>query len=49
MLVVNGIEQSDIKAVGKGENEPIADNSTSAGQAINRRGEFIFKAKTATA
>ena len=47
MLMANGIEQSDIKAVGKGENEPIADNSTPAGQAINRRAEFVFKTKTA--
>ena len=43
LLVANGIEQSSITAVGKGENEPIADNATPAGQAINRRGEFIFK------
>lgn len=46
LLVANGIDKTDIKAVGMGENEPIADNSTPAGQAINRRGEFIFKAKT---
>jgi outer membrane protein OmpA-like peptidoglycan-associated protein len=46
LLVENGIDKSDIKAVGMGEKEPIADNSTPAGQAINRRGEFIFKAKT---
>ena len=47
LLVRNGIDRADIKAVGMGEQKPIADNSTEAGQAINRRGEFIFKAKTA--
>jgi len=46
LLIANGIDASDIKAVGMGEKNPIADNSTEAGQAINRRGEFIFKAKT---
>ncbi len=45
LLVANGIDEADIKAVGMGEEEPIADNSTPAGQAINRRGEFIFKTK----
>jgi len=45
LLIINGIDSSDIKAVGMGEKEPIADNATEAGQAINRRGEFIFKAK----
>jgi adhesin transport system outer membrane protein len=47
LLVSNGIDRGDIKAVGMGEKKPIADNSTAAGQAINRRGEFIFKAKSA--
>lgn len=47
LLVNNGIDRGDIKAVGMGEKNPIADNSTEAGQAINRRGEFIFKAKSA--
>jgi outer membrane protein OmpA-like peptidoglycan-associated protein len=46
LLVANGIAESDIKAIGKGEEDPIADNSTPAGQAINRRGEFIFKTKS---
>ena len=48
LLVANGIAESDIKAIGKGEEDPIADNSTPAGQAINRRGEFIFKTKSPT-
>jgi len=46
LLIANGIAETDIKAIGKGEKDPIADNSTPAGQAINRRGEFIFKTKT---
>lgn len=45
MLIDNGIDAADIRAIGMGEKNPIADNSTEAGQAINRRGEFIFKAK----
>jgi outer membrane protein OmpA-like peptidoglycan-associated protein len=48
LLISNGIDSSDIKAFGMGEKNPIADNSTEAGQAINRRGEFIFKVKTPT-
>ena len=45
LLIANGIDETDIKAVGMGEKEPISDNSTPAGQAINRRGEFIFRTK----
>ncbi len=45
LLITNGIDSADIIAIGVGENEPIADNSTAAGKAINRRGEFIFKAR----
>ncbi len=46
ILVANGIDEIDIKAIGMGEWRPIAKNSTPAGQAINRRGEFIIKAKS---
>ena len=46
LLVANGVDKTDIRAVGMGEKEPIADNATLSGQAINRRGEFTFKAKT---
>lgn len=42
LLVQEGINRSFIKARGMGEKNPIADNSTKAGQAINRRGEFFF-------
>jgi adhesin transport system outer membrane protein len=45
LLIKQGIPASSITAIGKGEADPIADNATKAGQAINRRGEFVFKAK----
>jgi outer membrane protein OmpA-like peptidoglycan-associated protein len=45
LLVAYGIDETDITSIAMGEKEPIADNSTPAGQAINRRGEFIFKTK----
>ncbi len=45
LLTSNGIDDANITAVGVGEGKPIADNATEAGQAINRRGEFIFKTK----
>jgi outer membrane protein OmpA-like peptidoglycan-associated protein len=43
MLVKSGIDPYRIRAVGMGERMPMADNSTPGGQAINRRGEFVFK------
>ena len=42
LLLSSGISADKITAIGKGENEPIANNSTKEGQAINRRGEFVF-------
>ncbi len=42
MLVNAGLNGQHITAVGKGENDPIADNSTEEGRASNRRGEFRF-------
>lgn len=42
LLVARGLEGADIKSYGMGERDPIADNSTPEGQAINRRGEFRF-------
>ncbi len=44
LLISEGIDADAIVAIGKGEKLPIADNSTKEGQAINRRGEFTFKA-----
>ncbi len=46
LLISHGINATDISARGMGEKNPIADNSTEAGQAINRRGEFKFNAKS---
>ena len=48
LLSENGIDADNIKAFGMGEADPIADNSTEAGQAINRRGEFKFIRKSET-
>ncbi len=39
-LVSNGIESDRLKAVGYGENNPIADNESTQGMAKNRRIEF---------
>ena len=37
LLVANGVESSRLQAVGKGFDEPIANNDTPEGQALNRR------------
>jgi len=42
-LTSKGIDSKKIKALGLGEKNPIADNATSQGQSINRRGELRFK------
>lgn len=46
LLVSLGLDGNKIKAFGMGEKNPIADNSTKEGQAINRRGELRFKFKS---
>ena len=38
-----GVDGFNLRAVGKGSHEPVADNSTDAGRAKNRRVEFIKK------
>jgi adhesin transport system outer membrane protein len=43
LLVSDGVDPASINAIGMGEEMPMADNSTPGGQAINRRGEFVFK------
>ena len=40
-LVAGGIDPARLSAVGLGESEPIASNSTAAGRAENRRIEFV--------
>lgn len=43
LMVSHGVEKNAIKAYGMGEKNPIADNSTPEGKAINRRGELRVK------
>lgn len=40
ILIDNGIKSSRLTAIGMGESNPIADNSTKEGRALNRRIEF---------
>ncbi len=42
-LVKLGVDEWNLRAVGKGSHEPIADNGTKEGQAKNRRVEFVKK------
>ena len=42
-LVQRGVAGNRMKTVGKGENEPIADNNTATGRADNRRIEFYVQ------
>ena len=47
-LVQSGIDADSIRLFPVGEGEPIADNDTESGQAINRRGMFLFRSATAS-
>ncbi|MEX1667811.1 TolC family outer membrane protein [Zhongshania guokunii] len=42
MLIKAGVSADRIYIAGRGEDEPLADNATDDGRAINRRGEFRF-------
>ena len=42
-LIKKGINQNELRAIGYGEDYPIADNKTSEGRAMNRRIEFKIK------
>ncbi|MEM9938631.1 MAG: OmpA family protein [Pseudomonadota bacterium] len=41
-LVVSGVQDIRLNAVGMGETQPIADNATAAGRAANRRVEILL-------
>ncbi len=40
-LVEHGVPQSNIRAIGRGESQPVASNSTASGKAKNRRVEIV--------
>jgi flagellar motor protein MotB len=40
-LVQNGVEPGRVVAEGRGQNEPIADNGSEPGRALNRRVEAV--------
>ena len=42
-LVQRGVQRSRIVVQGRGENEPIADNTSDAGRAQNRRVEMLIR------
>ena len=41
-LTKAGVEASKLTAVGKGEDDPVADNETPEGRRLNRRVEFVL-------
>lgn len=48
-LVSHGVDVKRVRAVGKGESEPIADNATAEGRAKNRRVEVTVQSLAAPA
>ena len=44
-LIAKGVSAHRVKAIGKGESQPIADNTTPEGREKNRRVEFSLQAK----
>lgn len=47
-LIENGVESWRIKATGKGESDPVTDNSTAEGRAMNRRVEVKLSESSTT-
>ena len=47
-LIRNGVEANRVKATGKGEAEPVTDNSTAEGRAMNRRVEVKLSQASST-
>jgi outer membrane protein OmpA-like peptidoglycan-associated protein len=47
-LIRNGVEANRVKATGKGESEPVTDNSTAEGRAMNRRVEVKLSQSSST-
>ncbi len=43
VLIANGVSSSRLRSVGRGEDQPIASNLTSAGRAQNRRVEIVIR------
>ena len=43
ILIRSGFDASRIISIGRGESEPIADNETDEGRALNRRVEFLVE------
>jgi outer membrane protein OmpA-like peptidoglycan-associated protein len=43
LLIQRGVKAEQIQTIGKGQTEPIADNATADGRALNRRAEVIFQ------
>ncbi len=43
LLIQQGVKATQIQTVGKGQTEPIADNGSADGRALNRRAEVIFQ------
>jgi outer membrane protein OmpA-like peptidoglycan-associated protein len=44
LLIQNGVQRERILAYGRGESEPVADNTTAQGQQLNRRVEIRVRA-----
>jgi flagellar motor protein MotB len=45
--VQQGVKPDRVKAIGKGETEPIASNDTAEGRANNRRVEIVLEKRPA--